>query len=181
MSAFVLLAMIQTASVPTPAQSPGEAAAAIFREGCVQGALRLSSSRGRFLKNNEIPDFADIFQWGRQTTIQRVIKFSYPRSTYLAFADYKNVQPKSIVRVCALISAAMSKKQAAAVFLEGLPDKQILPVWWPNMYFPRWIADHPELGFRKSLRFRDDGSIVLQVGMYASAVKDYSNPDLKRQ
>jgi hypothetical protein len=37
------------------------------------------------------------------------------------------------------------------------------------MYLPIWTVDHPELGYRKELRFRSDGWIVLELGPYPTA------------
>jgi hypothetical protein len=56
-----------------------------------------------------------------------------------------------------------------AAFLEGLPDKELSPRWIANMWEPIWNADHPELGYRKLFRFRDDGSTVLEIGMYPTS------------
>ena len=136
----------------------------------MRGELNLPASRGRILKESEVTDFFDVLDWNRATSERTYIKFNYPPSTYLVIGQYKNVQPNSIVRSCALVSGSLTKEDAAAVFLEGLPDYEPHPLWWPNMYSPSWVADHPELGFRKRLSFRRDDSIVLQVGMYAKAL-----------
>jgi hypothetical protein len=98
-----------------------------------------------------------------------VVKLSEPPSTYLVITEYGSLQKNSIARSCALVSGSVSKQEAAAAYLENLPDKAATAMWRPNMYFPQWTSDHPELGYRKRLRFRDDGSIVLEVGMYPAA------------
>ena len=118
------------------------------------------------LKEGEITSFVDIFDPGRATTRRIVIKLNKPAETYIVLADYSHVQPKSIANSCALISSTISHEQAAAAFLEGLPDRNLLPYWIPNMNLPIWTADHPELGYQKRLRFRNDGSIVLMIGLY---------------
>jgi hypothetical protein len=162
------LAFLVFAATP-PASPAGNPAIRAFREACVEGALNLSPERGRILKDREITDFVDVLDWSRAKAQRTVVKLSEAPSSYLVLAEYKNLQPKSIARSCALVSATVSKQEAAAAYLENLPDKAVTPIWWPNMYVPIWVSDHPEQGYRKRLRFRDDGSIVLEVGMYPAA------------
>jgi len=100
-----------------------------------------------------------------------VVKLSDAPHSYIVLAEYKNLQP-SIARSCALVSSDVSKKEAVAAYLEGLPDSEATPLWWPNVRVPQWISDHPQLGYRKLLRFRSDGSIVLEVGMYPAAAAE---------
>lgn len=165
MSSFILLLAI--GALQTAKMDPGsEAAINAFREACIQGSLKLSPARGRVLRNNETTSFVDVIDWNRAKMRRTVVKLNTPSSTYLVFAEYKSVQPKSIAATCSLVSGYLSKEDAAAAFLEGLPPYEPRPRWVPNMYFPVWTADHPELGYRKRLRFRNDGSIVLEVGMY---------------
>ena len=156
---LVISALLQ--GVAASAADPGIQA---FKEACVEGTLKLSPDTGRVLKEGEITSFVDIFDPGRATTRRIVIKLNKPAETYIVLADYSHVQPKSIANSCALISATISHEQAAAAFLEGLPDRNLLPYWIPNMNLPIWTADHPELGYQKRLRFRNDGSIVLMIG-----------------
>ena len=137
----------------------------------MQGSLKLTPARGRILKKREITDFLYLSDWGRPTGERTVVKLSDGPSSYIVFVEYKNLQRNSIARVCALVSGDVSKVEAAAAFLEGLPDKETPPLWWPNIRIPQWTSDHPELGFRKLLRFRSDGSTVLQVGMYPAAAQ----------
>ena len=165
----VPLELIQAAMVQAvPAQTPSGAAAEIFRNACVFGQLKLDPSQARILKPSETPDFAAVLDGSRGKESQTTIRFSYPRSTYLIFAKYKHVQARSVETVCYLVSDSISKDDATRVFLEGLPAGELFPAWVPNMYSPAWTADHPELGYRKSLKFRFDGSTVLSVGMYAT-------------
>jgi hypothetical protein len=70
-----------------------------------------------------------------------------------------------------LVSGSLSKQEAAGVFLEGLPDKEVSALWHPNMYFPQWTADHPDRCYRKRLKIRNDGSVVVEVGMYVGEDK----------
>jgi hypothetical protein len=165
-----LAALIQTGTLQIP--NPGIQA---FREACVEGSLRLSPERGRILKESEITTFVDLFEWGRATTRRTVIKLNNPPETYLVLADYTHLQRNSIANSCSLVSGRVSHEQAAAAFLEGLPDRNLLPYWMPNMNLPIWTADHPEAGYRKRLTFRNDGSIVLQIGLYKA-----KDADLKR-
>lgn len=159
---MLALATVIQAS-PLQAPNPGIQA---FREACIDGSLKLSPDRGRVLNESEITTFVDLFEWGRPTTRRTVIKLNSPPETYLVLADYTRLQPKSIANACSLVSGTISHEQAAAAFLEGLPDHNLLPYWMPNMNLPIWTSDHPELGYRKRLTFRNDGSITLQIGLY---------------
>jgi len=171
MSAFLALSLLIQA-VPHRSGAGNDVAIRAFREACVEGSLRLSPARGRVLKNREITNFVYLSDWGRATRRRTVVKLSQASSSYIVIAEYKNLQPKSIARLCALVSGDVSKEQAAAVYLEGLPEKAGPPAWWPNIRVPQWTADHPELGYRKRLRFRSDGSIILEVGMYPAAAAE---------
>jgi hypothetical protein len=157
------------AAPPAAVDAGSQAAIEAFREACVQGSLKLSPTRGRILKEREITDFMDVVEGDRAIARKTVVKLVYPASTYLVLVEYKNLQPKSIRSTCALVSSAVSHEAAAGAFLEGLPAYEPRPAWIPNMYLRAWTADHPELGYRKRLRIRDDASVVLQVAMYASA------------
>ena len=97
------------------------------------------------------------------------VKLSEPPSTYLIFTEYKQLQPGSIARTCALDSNSVSKREAMGAFLEGLPDKEVSPKWIPDMYEPIWTVSHPELGYAKQFRYREDGSTVLEIGMYPTS------------
>lgn len=113
----------------------------------------------------------DVVDWGRVTTEHKVVALDYPRATYVIFAEYKDVQPKSIANVCVLISRSLSRIDAASALREGVSDIEPKTTWWPNMYFPEWTIDVPEQGFRKRMKFRNDDSILLEVAMYASSKK----------
>jgi hypothetical protein len=141
------------------------AAIRAFREACIEGALNLSPARGRVLEEREITDFVSMSDWGRPKARRTVVKLTDAPSSYIVVSEYKNLQRKSIARSCALVSADITKDEAATAYLEGLPDKVVAPLGWP----PQWTSDHPELGYRKRLRLRSDGSIVLEVGMYPTA------------
>ncbi len=181
MFVVTLLFSIGAASGARVAATPSEAAAEMFREACVRGELNLSPQRGRILKGSEVPGYAEVLDWGREKSERTYIKLTYPPSTYLVIAQYGHVQRHSIVRSCALVSSALTGEEAVRLFLEGLPEPHPRPVWWPNSYGPFQVADYPELGFRKSLRFRNDGSVVLQVGMYASPAVAPSSTEPKKQ
>ena len=169
MNVIALALLMMGPSLGSPSAS---AAIKAFREACVEGTLRLSPSRGRVLTDREITDFVQLRDGGRVKANRTVVKLNEPPSTYLVITEYGSLQRNSIARSCALVSASVSKQEAAAAYLDNLPDKAPTPKWWPNMYIPEWTSDHPELGYRKRLRFRDDGSIVLEVGMYPAAAAE---------
>jgi hypothetical protein len=175
MAFFVAFVMAQGASASV--SGPGIEA---FREACIEGSLKLSPDKGRVLKEGEITSFVDIFDVGRATTRRTVIKLNQPPETYLVLADYTHLQSKSIASSCALVSGSIPHDQATAAFLDGLPDRNLLPYWIPNMNLPTWTADHPELGYRKKLAFRNDGSIVLQIGLYPATSNNHK-AELKQQ
>jgi hypothetical protein len=170
MSAFVALVLL--AQVVIHRSGPGnDAAIRAFKEACIEGSLSLSPERGRVLENREITEFVDVLVWGRARS-RTVVKLTDAPHSYIVLGEYKDLQPKSIARSCALVSGDISKEQAAAAYLEGIPDSEALPLWWPNVRIPQWTSDHPELGYRKTLKFRTDGSIVLEVGMYPTAAAE---------
>lgn len=165
-ASFVLL--IQAASNPSVA-APSPAIEA-YREACVQGSFKLSPSRGRILSPGEPYHFIDYLAAAESIEHRTIVKLSQATSSYLIFTEYKQLQPRSIARTCVLDSNAVSKREAMGAFLEGLPEKNdVSPRWIPDMYEPIWTSDHPELGYSKMFRFRDDGSTVLEIGMYAAA------------
>ena len=148
-----------------PSGPGNDVAIRAFREACVQGSLRLSADRGRLLRKSEITDFVYISDFGRGKARRTVVKLNGAPSSYIVVAEYKDLQPKSIARSCALVSHDVSKADALGAYLDGLPDKVTPPMFWP----PQWMSDHPELGYRKRLRFRGDGTAILEVGMYPTA------------
>ena len=167
MSTAVTLAILLQA-VLHRSGTGNSAAMTAFREACVEGTLRLSSGRGKVLRGREITDFVYMSDWGRPTRRRTVVKLSAAPSSYIVVAEYKNLQPRSIARSCALVSGDISKEEAMTGYLEGLPDRVVIPMRWP----PQWTSDHPELGYMKRLRFRSDGSIILEVGMYPAAATE---------
>jgi hypothetical protein len=84
-----------------------------------------------------------------------------------AYREAKQLQPGRIARTRALDSSSLSKREAMGTFLEGLLDKEVFPKWIPDMYEPIWTVNHPELGY--SFRYREDGSTVLEIGMYPTS------------
>jgi hypothetical protein len=162
-----LALFIHAASVSAPAVG---SAVQAYREACIEGSFKLSPSRGRILRPSEHKYvFIDYLAVGESIAKRTIVKLNEPPKTYLIFTEYKQLQPRSIARTCALDSNSVSKREAMAAFLEGLPDKDLSPKWIPNMYLPVWNSDHPELGYRKLFRFRDDGSTVLEIGMYPTS------------
>jgi hypothetical protein len=121
------------------------------------------------LKPGEPYNFIDHLALGESIARRTIVKLNDAPSSYLLFTEYKQLQPRSIARTCALDSNSVSKREAMGAFLEGLPEKDVSPRWIPDMYEPIWESDHPELGYRKLFRFRDDGSIVLEIGMYPTS------------
>ena len=180
MSGLALLALAYSLAPQPAALAPGNAAVEIFRQACTQGILKLSKDEGRILKASELVDFVDVIDWNRVTAEHTVVKLTHPRSTYLIYAQYRDVQPNGISKVCVLVSRAMTKQQAAAALLEGSPDVEPKITWWPNMYFPEWTIDLPKLGHRKRMRFRNDGSILLEVAMYGASLDNQTPLETKK-
>ena len=159
--------LIQTAAAPPVA--PVSSAIQAYREACVEGSFKLSPERGRVLKPSEPYNFLDYLAFAESISHRTIVKLKEPPSTYLILTEYKQLQPQSIARTCALDSSSVSKREAMGAFLEGLPDKDLSPRWIPDMYEPIWTAHHPELGYSKLFRYRDDGSTVLEIGMYPAS------------
>ena len=115
---------------PMPASVPqANVAIEAFREACIQGTLKLSPERGRILKESEITDLMRVWDWGRPMVQRTVVQLSGIPSSYLVFAEYKHLQPRSIGRSCTLVSKSVSQREGMAAFLEGLPDKDVHPKW----------------------------------------------------
>jgi hypothetical protein len=176
LAAFALVVQAGTGS-PAPAAN---AAIQAYREACIDGSLKLSPSRGRILKSGEPYNFLDYLAWGQSIAGRTIVKLGDAPLSYLILTEYKQLQPKSVARTCALDSNSVPKREAMGAFLEGLPDKNVSPEWIPDMYLPVWTSDHPELGYRKLLRFRDDGSIVLEIGMYPAAATQMNSGTTKQ-
>jgi hypothetical protein len=179
MSALAALALVGGAA-PTASPAAVSAAMKAYQEACIEGSLKLSPSRGRILKPGEPYKFLDYLAWGQSVANRTIVKLADAPLSYLIFTEYKQLQPKSIARTCALDSNSVSKREAMGAFLEGLPDKDVSPRWIPDMYQPVWISDHPELGYRKLFRYRDDGSIVLEIGMYPAAASQMNSGATKQ-
>ena len=169
MIAAALLAWAPPAEMSASQAVASQTVVAIFREACEQGSLNLTKRKGRILKSHEITDFMDVVDWSRVTSQHKVIALDYPRATYVIFAEYKELQPKSIANVCVVISPSISRVDAAAALREGTPNIEPKTTWRPNMYFPEWTIDLPKLGYRKRMKFWNDDSVLLEVAMYASS------------
>jgi hypothetical protein len=139
-----------------------------FREACVEGSFALSPSRGKVVPERDV-SFADFVAGPESIAKRTVIKLTDLRGSYLIITEYQHLQPGSIARTCVLDSRAVSKREAMAAYVQGLPESVVTPDWVPNMYQDIWTSDHPELGYKKQFRFRSDGSIVLEIGMYPPA------------
>lgn len=176
LAASVLLAL----AASPPSVAAVNSAIRAYREACIEGSLKFSPSRGRILGPGEPYHFLDYLTWGQSVANRTIVKLSEAPGTYLILTEYKQLQPKSIARTCALDSNTVSKRDAMGAFLEGIPDKEVSPEWVPDMYRPIWNSDHPELGYRKLLRFRDDGSIVLEIGMYPAAAAQLNSGTTKQ-
>src|SRR5438874_12145434 len=154
MSALITLAILVQA-VLHRSGSGNESAIRAFKQACVGGALNLSAAHGTVLRDREITDFVRMPDWGRPKARRTVVKLNNARSSYIVITEYKNLQPRSIAKSCALVSSDVSKEEASTAYLENLPDKVVIPKSWP----PQWTSDHPELGYSKHFRIRSDGSI----------------------
>lgn len=168
MNSYAALALLMQATSPHSVSSENPAISA-FREACVEGSLKLTPERGRILEGKELNEYMVQYGWDRTPAHSTIIKLAQSPTSYIVLNEYKNVQSRSIARSCALISRTITKEEAMAAFLEGLPDKNVAPAWMPIMYLPSWTADHPELGYRKHLSFGNHKSIVLELGMYPAA------------
>jgi hypothetical protein len=168
MPGFASFALLVQAATNASVAAPSPAIEA-FRQACIEGSFKLSPSRGRVLKPGEPYNFIDYLAFPESIAHRTIVKLSEPPSTYLILTEYKQLQPRSIARTCALDSNSVSKREAMGAFLDGLPDKNLSPKWIPDMYEPIWTADHPELGYSKLFRYRDDGSTVLEIGMYPAS------------
>jgi hypothetical protein len=176
MSALFALALVSAA-----AASEDNPAIRAFKEACVEGSLKLSPARGRILEDREITEFMQVWDWGRVKARRTVVQLNESPASYLVLVEYNKLQPGSIARSCALLSKSVSKGEAMTTFLQGIPEKYVPPTWVRNMYRPTWTSDHPELGYRKKLVFRDDAvSILLEIGMYPIAAAQM-NPGASKQ
>lgn len=48
------------------------------------------------------------------------------------------------------------------------------------MYLPEWTIDLPKLGYRKRMRFRSDGSILLEVAIYGANSEGQDSMEMKK-
>ncbi|SRR5258708_594187 len=161
-TAFALL--VQAAS--TPSVAAANSAIEAYREACIEGSLKLSPSRGRIVKPDAHLDVVDFVTPDGSIASQTAVELYGARSTFLIITEYQRLQPKSIAKSCVLVSRSVSKREAMAAYLEGIPEKVVTPDWIPNMYLSTWTSDHPELGFRKKLGSRENGRIVLAIGTH---------------
>lgn len=165
-----LLPLLAAPAAPD-ANAASAAAAEAFREGCQNGSLKLTPARGRILKDKEVGEFTQVLDWGRPFAHRTVVKFTYPPSTYMIFADYKDLQPKGFSRVCILVSKVLTDRDASRALTETTPDITPRQTWIPDMRIPEWIVDVPQQGYRKRMAVRDDGSTLLEVATYTAAAE----------
>ena len=167
MAGLLALALVGQATLAaTPLDNPVLRA---FNEACVEGTFALSPLRAKVVPERELHHFIDFVAGAQSIDKRTVIKLAGVRSSYLVITEFRHLQPHSIARTCAIDSRAVSKQEAMASYIHNLPEAEIRRDWVPNMYEDKWTADHPELGYQKQLRFRDDGSIVLEIGTYSAA------------
>lgn len=167
---LILSALALLQAGPLSVVAANNSAIEAYREACVEGSLKLTPSRGRVLGPGEFDDFSDFLAWGQSQSRQTVIKLNDGPFNYIILTEYQHLQPGSVARTCALLSRSVSKREAMAAYVDGLPEKVVTSDWIPDMYVNKWTSDHPELGYRKLLRFRDeDRAIVLEIGMYPSS------------
>ena len=156
--------MIQQAPSVYSDEAGSKAALQIFRDACTEGHIAVPPDRGRILRDSELTDFADFIRW-RATRGKTVVKFNYPRGTFLIFADYKHVQPKGIGRECIVVSRVLSLEDAVRGIVWTAPDL------YPSRTWGGWAIDVPERGFRARAIVRSDRSMLLELGTYASVLK----------
>jgi hypothetical protein len=175
MIGIAMLALAAALAAEPEKGAASAAAADAFREGCERGALRLTPDRGRVLKESEIGEFVDVLHWGRAVARRTVVKFTYPPSTYMVVAEFKDVQPKGVAKVCILISKILTDADASRALVETTPDIPPRQTWVPDVMVPEWIVDVPKQGYRKRMAVRHDGSTLLEVATYASAASSSSS------
>jgi hypothetical protein len=159
---------VGSAADGSEAKAVSAAAAEAFREGCERGELRLNPERGRILKDSEAGEFVDVLNWGRAVAQRTVVKFTYPPSTFMIIAQFRNVQPKGVARVCVLVSKVLTDADASRALIETNPEIRPRQTWIPDVLVPEWTVDVPKQGYRKRMAVRRDGSTLLEVATYAS-------------
>ena len=150
------------------AAAASAAAAEAFREGCERGSLRLTPERGRVLKDSEAAELVDGLHWGRAVAQRTAVQFTDPPSTYMIIAQYRDVQPKGIARVCVVVSKVLTDADASRALIETTPEIPPRQTWVPDMLIPEWTVDVPKQGYRKRMAVGHDGWTSLEVANYAS-------------
>jgi hypothetical protein len=158
-------ALMQAASQNGLGGTESLAAINIFREACTLGEINLRKSGGRIVSEKDVPKHTAV-SYTALISKRTFIEFAKPRSTYLILTEFKHVQPRGIANTCAVVSYIISRSDAAQALVETTPDVKPKQTWIPAMYLPEWTVDLPKRGFRKSLWFRDNGWMVLEVAMY---------------
>ena len=169
---MTLLAALAISSAQIEPAAASMSAVQAFKDGCSQGSLKLSPSQGRVLQDGERrPDLVSVIGRYRTTSKPTVIKFNYPRSTYLIFAEYRDAQPRGIDRVCVLWSRAITKRDAMQALMETAPGIAPKQTWIPDMHLPEWTIDVPQLGYRTRMKIQRDESIFLEVANYRARAR----------
>jgi hypothetical protein len=143
------------------------AAVKAFHEACETGKLTLPASRGEVLRGERAELAAGRFYTYGKALNRQMIKFNYPRRTYLSIADYVPVSAKSFVKSCMLVSNSLTTLDASRAMTWNIDKGEANPFWIPDMFLRVWTYDRPDLGFRKRMWIRDDKSILLEVATYA--------------
>lgn len=170
---FAVLMLLQPAPSIYENDVASNRAVEIFRQACTEGALDLRVHAGRILTDHEAMRYRHVLPGMRATTREQVIQFSYPRATFLVFADFERVQPNGIARECVLVSRVISLKDALRAIIWTAPDVEPVRARIPGIYSYGWLVDVPKRGFRASVSLQSDRSIMVELGTYASAADSF--------
>ena len=137
-----------------------------FSRGLYRGGIQSFAGTRTSLEAERAIHFLDYLAFPESISHRTIVKLKDPPSTYLILTEYKQLFSRGASRGrSALNSSSVSKREAMGAS-RGAAGQGSFPRWIPDMYEPIWTARHPELGYSKLFRFRDDGSTVLEIGMY---------------
>ncbi|MEO6432441.1 MAG: hypothetical protein ABIO29_00480 [Sphingomicrobium sp.] len=151
----------------------------LFHEACEKGVLKLPASKGRVLKGKEADQIAGRYFWSTVGEGDIVVRFNYPARTFLLIGNRRRTSSISIVRSCIVVSYSMTTFDASRAMTWNIDKGEAKPLWWPDMFFPTWTYDRPDLGFKKILSLDEDKAVRLSVLTYANA-PHLSEPAIKQ-
>jgi hypothetical protein len=175
MLGFAALIQSQIAPAIYADAAGSKAALQIYTDACTKGQIAISPSKAHTLSERDAVRFEGLLPFSRSTKKTAVIEFTYPRATYLIFAEFKHNQRRSIGRVCMVLSKVLSLDDALRAIMLTAPDIEPVQTWIPDTWKNGWVIDAPKRGFRASASFQNDRSILLQLGIYAAALDQSSS------